>query len=280
MKRILSIFLCLLMMTGMLTSCGAPKIEEISGRLSELIEASYSVNDLLFGEGPDTYERVYDPKANIKYYDAQGGQRYYYFYIDDAELGKILAYRTKSYGNDYTYLSIRRTATPGATAVYSDAEGYYYPIEYTYKDAEVYYDGFPEDYDIIRFDEEIKSVEQIKELAEKVYSKSYLDSMYETLFTGIMASDDEEVGLQKARYIEYEDDNGKIWFMKSNTYKALVTEKRIFDLSTAKIARGSNSKRVRVQMESYLESKPDERLTVIVNLALQDGVWYLDNGTY
>ena len=266
---------------GMLTSCGAPKIEEIAPRLEELIEASYGVNDILFGDGPECYERIYDPRDNMKYYDAGDSLRYYYFYIDDKDVGKILAYRTKSYGNEYTYLLVKDAAVDGAEAVYSDGESYYYPIEYTYVEPEFYYnDNLPEDYDAVKIDEEIKTVAQIKEYAETVYSKDYLNSIYETLLTGILVSDDQNTGLQKARYIEYDDGDGNIWFMKSNTYKPLISEKRIFDVSTANIARGSNSKRVRVEIESYLETKPDERETVIINLALQDGVWYLDNGTY
>ena len=280
MKKIISIFLCLIILTGVLTSCGAPKMEDISDRLAELIEKSYEANDLLFGDGPECYERIYDPKANMKYQEAENGLRYYYFYIEDAELGTILAYRTKAYGNEYTYLSVCDAEKEGAKAVYSDGESYYYEIDYTYVEPEVYYDVFPEDYDIIRLDEDIKSITDIKTVLEEVYSTEYLTSMYETLFTGTMVSDDANSGLQKARYIEYEDDEGQIWFMKSNTYTALITEKRIFDLSTAKIARGSTKERVRVEVESYLESKPDERLTVIINLALQDGEWYLDNGTY
>ena len=255
-------------------------MEDISDRLAELIEKSYEANDLLFGDGPECYERIYDPKANMKYQEAENGLRYYYFYIEDAELGTILAYRTKAYGNEYTYLSVCDAEKEGAKAVYSDGESYYYEIDYTYVEPEVYYDVFPEDYDIIRLDEDIKSITDIKTVLEEVYSTEYLTSMYETLFTGTMVSDDANSGLQKARYIEYEDDEGQIWFMKSNTYTALITEKRIFDLSTAKIARGSTKERVRVEVESYLESKPDERLTVIINLALQDGEWYLDNGTY
>ena len=64
------------------------------------------------------------------------------------------------------------------------------------------------------------------------------------------------------------------------TISRLMKEKRIFDVSTAEIARGSNAKRVRIEIDSYLESKPEEIERVIINLAIQDGVWYLDNGTY
>ena len=108
----------------------------------------------------------------------------------------------------------------------------------------------------------------------------YLDSIYETLFTGVLISTETSDGLITARYIEYEDKNGVLWFMESNTYEPLVSEKRIFDVSTATIARGSKARRVRIDIESYLESKPEERMTVTINLALENGVWYLDNGTY
>ena len=269
------------MLASTLTSCAGPKIEDVEERLATLIEASYGVNELLFGKGPETYERIYDPKASMEYYTAPGGQRYYYFYIEDESEGTILAYRTKSYGDDYSYLSVSDKEISGKDAVYSDGEKYYYNTEYVFKEAEFYYDdSFPADYDVVLIDSEIKSVEGIKEYAETVYSRDYLAAIYETLFTGVMISDDTETGLLTARYIEYEDAAGIRWFMKSNIYKAPMSEQRIFDLSTAKIARGSNSQRVRVEIETYLESRPQERLSVMVNLVKQDGEWYLDNGTY
>ena len=285
MKKFVCLFLCLLTVTSAFTSCTRPPdIEKIRGRLYELIEASYEVNVLLFGEGPETYERIYDPKANIKYYE-NDGNRYYYFYIEDEEVGNILAYRTKSYGDDYSYLLVTEKADAAEEdkLVYTDTEEglYYFSIEYEEKQAEFYYDGdLPEDYDVVRLDEKYHSIATIKEVAEKVYSKDYLNSIYETLFTGVMISDDLSTGLLSARYVEYEDKGGDIWFMKSNTYEPLMKEKRIFDVYTARIARGSKAKRVRIEMQSYLESKPEEKMTVTINLALENGVWYLDSGTY
>jgi hypothetical protein len=261
-----------------------PDIEEIRGRLEELINASYEVNVLLFGEGSETYERVYDPKASMKYYE-NDGQRYYYFYIEDEEVGNILAYREKAYGDEYNYLLVtgKSDAAEAEKLVYTNKEDglYYFSIEYEKKEAEFYYDAdLPKDYDVVRLDEKYHSIDMIKESAEKVYSKAYLNSIYETLFTGVLISDDISSGLLTARYIEYEDKNGDIWFMESNTYEPLVSEKRILDVSTARVARGSKAKRVRIELESYLESKPEERMTVIINLALENGVWYLDSGTY
>ena len=263
-------------------SCGsAPDISEVSDRLSVLIEGAYEVNGLLFGEGPDTYERVSDPKAEMKYHQEAGGKRYYYFYFEDEELGTILAYKDKSYGDTYTYLLVKNEKIEGENEVYSDGERYFYAVDYTYVEKDFYYDeSFPADYDVIVLEEEIKSIEAIKEAAEKVYSKDYLSAIYETLFTGVMISEDSVESVMTARYIEYEDASGTRWFMKSNTYKPLVSEVRRFDIDTAKILRRSNRQRLRVEIESYLESAPEDRIAVVVNLVMQDGEWYLDNGTY
>ena len=287
MKKIVCLILCLVMAMAVFTSCSRkPDIEDIRGRLEELIEASYEVNELLFGEGPATYERIYDPKAGLKYFeDKETEQRYYYFYIEDEEVGNILAYRKKAYGDDFSYLLVtdKADAAEAERLVYTDTEEglYYFSIEYEEKLPEFYYDEeLPEDYDVVRLDEKYLNIDMIKKAAEKVYSKAYLDSIYESLFTGVLISDDTSSGLLSARYIEYEDTSGVIWFMKSNTYEPLVSEKRIFDLSTATIARGSKAKRVRVEMESYLEGKPDEKTTVTIILALENGKWFLDNGTY
>ena len=269
------------MLIATLTSCGTPDIAEVSDRLTVLIEGAYEVNGLLFGEGPATYERVSDPKAEMKYHQEAGGQRYYYFYFEDEAIGTMIAYKDKSYGDAYTYLLVKNEKVEGENEVYSDGERYFYAIDYTYVEKDFYYDeSFPEDYDVIDLKGEITSIEQIKEEAEKIYSKDYLNSIYETLFTGVMLSEGSVEEVMTARYIEYEDASGTRWFMKSNTYKPLVYEVRRFDLDTAKMLRGSNKQRLRIEIESYLESSPDERISVVVNLVKQDGEWYLDNGTY
>ena len=269
------------MLSTTLVSCGTPDIEEIRTRMEELIETSYGVNVLLFGEGPATYERVYDPKASMKYYEADGGQRYYYYYIDDADVGKILAYRTKAYGDDYEYLLVKNEADTTKSSVYQGDGKYYYDVEYTPVEREFYYDDtFPADYDVVVIGEEYSSIEAIKAYAATVYSADYLNSLYEMLFTGVMISDDLSSGLLSARYIEFESESGQVWFMKSNKIEALISEKRIFDYSTAKVLRGSNSTRIRVEMETYLEGNPDGKEKVTVALVKQDGEWFLDSGTY
>ena len=84
-----------------------------------------------------------------------------------------------------------------------------------------------------------------------------------------------------ARYMEYTDpDTGEVRLMKSNQFEPLIRERRLYDFSTAKIVRPKNGKYVTIQIESYLESKPEERLTVKLALKLQNGVWMLDGATY
>ena len=54
--RILSLLLCFLLALP-LVSCGAPELSEVKGRFTELIEASYAINDIFFGAGLETYPR-------------------------------------------------------------------------------------------------------------------------------------------------------------------------------------------------------------------------------
>ena len=83
-----------------------------------------------------------------------------------------------------------------------------------------------------------------------------------------------------ARYIEYMDSDSTVWLMQSNTYPPLVKETRIFDFSTAKVVKPGSKKLVNIEVETYLESSPDERITVRITMVLVDGEWYLDSGTY
>lgn len=357
MKKIIALLLCLLLVVPSFSACGrVPEFSELEARLRELIDASYEINDILFGEGLAVYEHVFDPKSSTEILrDDETGKMIYYYELEDDTLGRVIAYRvsylkysfaeietepdqtrtpiyadeenriwayaveyTHEKGEDtdvksekdeesgkityyyeieddtlgrvvayrasypYRYAEIVSSPDQSRTAIYADIEKkvYAYPIEYTEVEAEFYYDSTdPDDYDYVRADGKYHSIVDIKDAAEKVYSKNYLSSLYTTLFDGVVATTDGVSGLS-ARYIEYTDDYGTVSLMKSNTYKPLVTEKRIFDLSTAEIVRPKRSNFVTISLESYLESKPDERTTVKLTMILQDGVWMLDSGTY
>ena len=352
MKKILCLLLCLCMLLPAVTSCSkAPEYSEIEERLKELIDASYEINEIFFGLGLATYERVTDPRASTKLYsDEEHGVSYYYFVIPDPTLGNIFAVQQntttkkyeendkkgfyykafdRTYGNivvvspsgeeksfcmqildapiegkpsDYSkenryyykienysyermvYLKAEKSEKVGGSLYYHDEEKgiYYYQIkgyvEPTYES--FYTDSDPSDYDYVRTDTGYLSVGAIKEAASKVYSAEYLASIYDTMFVGAMGITDDSQILS-ARYMEYTDpDTGEVRLMKSNTFEPLIKEKRLYDFSTAKIVRPKNGKYVTVEIESYLEGAPDDRLTVKLGLKLQDGEWMLDSATY
>lgn len=333
-------------------SCSKPpEFSEIEDRLRELIEASYGVNDILFGEGLSVYEKVYENEFQV-YKDETTNKVYYYYELEDEELGKLYAYRhteilyfvrseeaktdteyvykdtdgayyyrityngtdmekevdsyedsasgekyyfykieDETYGTVYEYrlqtikYLIRSTEElSDKTPVYTDeARGYYfYPTEYEEPTYDFYYDeDDPEGYSYVRFDNEITSVEQIKEYAETVYSAQYLEGVYEMLFMGAVVSDDSTKGSLGARYYVYEDEDGQTWLLESDDYESLIKGKRIYDFSTAEVVKPGNSEFVNIEIESYLEESPDQRVTVTLSMVKQDdGKWYLDSATY
>lgn len=290
-KKLICVSLVLLMLSSCLAGCSKPpEYATIEQRFIELVERSYGINRVLFGTGLPTYERVYERDPSL--YDIYNGE-YYYYEIDDPQLGSIVAYRTIALkkGEDgklitaFDYLLRTETKIDGKDVFYEDAAKgyYYYDIDYTEPTYDFYYSVTdPDNYDYVSADSEYQSIEQIKAEAEQVYSRDYLNaSVYEALFTGASASEDTE--MLRARYIEYtnaEDGDGTSALMQSNTYSSLVSETRIFDFSTAKIVKPSSKKLVNIEVETYLESKPDQRQTVRITMVLQDGQWYLDSGTY
>lgn len=300
-KRILA----LIFATSMLALCCTafsgcskpPEYSEIEERFIELVEASYGINKVLFGEGLTTYERVYYRTADS--YKIYNGE-YYYYEIDDEELGRIFAFRTvkpqRTEDENGTPILITafsyalETAEPidGEEPLYTDVEAglYYYKLDYTERTYDFYYsESDPEDYDYVISNADYGSIDMIKEAAERVYSRDYLEtSVYEALFTGVVVSNNEsDAASMTARYMEYmdvESASTEVHLMKSNKYEPLVTATRIFDFSTAVIVKPSNKKLVNVEVETYLENSPENRETVRVTLLLQDGEWYLDSGTY
>ena len=286
MKRIISLFIGILMLVSVLTaftSCGkAPEFFEIEARLRELVDASYEINDIFFGYGLPVYERVYDPREKTEVIiDEETDIRTYYYEINDKELGRVIAYRS-SYIDPYSYVQVVKKKDESRTPVFENGKVFAYALEnYVEPHHDFYYsDNDPDGYDYVTAESKYQSIEQIKEAAEKVYSMDYLESLYEYQFDGTVIKSGETLTSSTARYMEYEDEDGIITLMVSNTYDPLVTEKRIYDYSTAKIIRPKRKDFVTISIDSYLESKPDERLNVKLTMILQDGVWMLDSGTY
>ncbi len=291
-KRIISIILCAVMLcltVSSVTSCSKPpEYSEVEARFKELIEASYDVNKLLFGEGLPTYERIYEVVDEVYKSEGEDGKvtYIYYHYVEDEELGKVLSYKKGTIGSKRAYLQVLSSAdAEKGEAVYVDTQTgeHYYVLEnYTEPEHEFYYSvNDPDNYDFVRYDSGYLTVNDIKAAAEKVYSKDYLEtSVYVALFTGAVINGN----LQgfSARYIEYSDAvEGDVYLMMSNEYEPLITETRKFDFSTARVVKPGSKQLVNIEVETYLESKPEDRVTVRVTMVKQDdGQWYLDSGTY
>ena len=290
MKKILCFLLCLCMLLPAVTSCSkAPEYSEIEARLKELVEASYEINEIFFGAGLATYERLYDPKSQIQFFTKDDPEnpeekiRIYYYELKDPSLGRVVAFRS-SYLKPYEYVQVLSAPDASREPYYEDASSSvycYFLTEYVEPTYEFFYnEKDPTDYDYVRTDTGHLSIASIKEAASKVYSAEYLESIYQMMFDGA-AGITENSKVLTARYMEYTNpDTGAISLMKSNTFEPLIHERRLYDFSTAKIVRPRNGKYVTIQLESYLASNPSERLTVKLALKLQNGEWMLDSATY
>ena len=246
MKKIICLILCLVCLLPTMTSCGKPEYVEIEDRFRELIEASHEINVLFWGEGLETYERIYDPLSTLNVYTVTDPNdpetvlsRTYYYELRDETYGRVIAFRS-SYLVPYSYVQVLETEDSTRTPHYVSESGktFCYLLEnYEEPDYEFFYeDDDPSDYDYVRLDAPYQTVSQIKEAAEKVYSPEFLASHYDVLFVGTAGLTDSVTGLS-ARYIERADDEGATYLMQSNTYEALITERRIYDFSTVEMVR-------------------------------------------
>lgn len=287
-------------------SCSAPpKYEEIKDRFEQLINDAHEVNVVAFGTGLPTYERVSDPKADVKVYNT--GEKYtdkdgkeqerkvWYYRTLDGE-NEIYAFRS-SYLEKYAYVlvsgkeldktalearfpAIDGVSAPDGKELYSliytsaDKKSFSYLIPYVEAEAEFYYsDDVPADYDVVRADAEYRTVDEIKALVQSVYSRNYSLSLYSSLFDGLASGEQ----VDKARFCE----SASFGLLQLNSSDPLFTEKRVYLFETAKIDKwGSDNERVRILVETYLPSAPDKRVEITVNLVLQDGQWFLDNPTF
>lgn len=292
-------------------SCSAPPdYSEISARVEELVMASYDVNDVIWGAGVPTYERIYDPKASMSLYesgktvtDADGNEQplnyHYYYALSDSERTVVAFRRQKDYSAPYRYAYISDSELDSAalasifplndassadselySLLYSDAEGgkFAYLVPYVEPTYDFYYTAAdPVDYDYILADSALSSVDEIKAFVRTVYSDSYADSLDSVLFDGVLEGD----FIQKARYASYNGSGGTPMLASLNTYKPLFTERRVYLFDTARIDRdNSNTSSVQVVLLSYLPSKPENRLETKLSFALQDGEWFLATPTY
>lgn len=313
-KRIIAMVIVLALLVSsifLVRACSAPpEYEEIEERFKSLIEQSYELNVILFGDGLPTYPRISDPLDSMQvhntgeyYLDKNGEEqqrKVYYYYTTCAE-AVIVAFRD-SYLEEFSYALVSDTAlsadalaadypaidgvsAPEGKTFYSelyrsaDGKSYSYLIPFVEQEAEFYYKAtHPTDYDFVRMDAKYRTVEAIKTYAQTVYSRNYTLSLYSMLFDGVASGDT----VLKPRYSEYTAADNSIWLTQTNDPEySLFSERRVYLFDTAKIdGWTSNSTFVRIKIKSYLPSAPDNVVEDEVDLVLQDGEWFLDSPTF
>ncbi len=308
-KRIIVLILAVALLISsifIIRSCSAPpKYEEIEARFRQLIEDSHEVNVILFGEGLPTYPHVSDPKSSTEvihtgeYVTSADGKEkerliYYYYALDDENT--VVAYRD-SYLEDFAYALVSKVemstdelkakfpAKDGDNATYYEEiyssvseKRYCYTIPYEEAHYDFYYTSADAaGYDYVRLDAKYRTVDDIKKLAESVYSLSYTTSIYTSLFDGISSG----VAVEPPKFFETTASNGSFLLAQSNTYETMKVEKRVFLFETAKINKlSSNKKLVRISIDSYLPSNPDKVINSEITIVYENGDWFLNNPTF
>lgn len=131
-------------------------------------------------------------------------------------------------------------------------------------------------YEMITQNAKFYSVDEIKQAAEKIYSKDYLnDVLYKTAFDGYAIEDG--AGGAVVGVSRYYENEGYFWQAKN--HKVFYTAMRIYDYSTMQVHALGRGDACVVTMDSWLEDTPEKVENVEIPLVLQDGKWFLDNFT-
>lgn len=288
-----------------------PELESLRPRVIALIDASHEINEIFWGEGLATHPRVYreyytrvpfylqKDGDNYTFSDAQTDYKLYYYTFTDAEVGDILAYQYCLKEADGVYVDVEngsaltiadkikyryaRVSSEWEEGVIFSADGkYYIPLpEYVETEAEFYYNSSdPQYYDYVRDDAGYLTTSAIKTKAESVYANDFLSSVYESIFTGITVSENQN-GTLYARYMDHTDSEGKGHLMKSNTWEAVgVSRIYLYDTMRMSEKRKSNATDVFIDIDSYVPGKESETQTITLSFTLQNGAWYLNSATY
>ncbi len=128
-----------------LVSCSAPELSEVEGTFRTLIEESYQINEIFFGEGLATYEKggAFDLQFGVY---AELADEYGFYEVVDAESGylgveAVKAAAERVYSEDYLD-GIYTMAFDGysdgekiTTARYLEADGYFLRYAYGEEDS-------------------------------------------------------------------------------------------------------------------------------------------------
>ncbi len=152
-----------------------------------------------------------------------------------------------------------------------------YRTDSVYAELTQMYYGFnnKDTYEIVDHRSKYVSSAQIKDAAEQVYSKEYLEKvLYPSAFDGYVIGTQGGSAISRAKYLEDEE-----WIYQLIGDKNYLKGKRIYDYSTMKIAYPSGSKAFYVTMDSWMEHSPEKVEEIRLRIVLQDGQWYLDSFT-
>ncbi len=295
------------LIVGLVRDRTPPELAEVEDRFEALIRSSAEINTVLFGKGLATYPRIYEQRTPHKV--TYKGEEYtiYYYTFEDESVGEIVAYWyyvriAEGPENDRRYVcydiqtgAVVDTVKEGAYRyalktkeqkegdyLYRSGAYYYYELP-EYKDPVFFYtaaddvdDGLY--YDYCTPDCGYSSIQEIKQAAAEVYSGAYLTSIFENQFTGVMFSEADN-GILYARYREY-NENGYTYLQKSNLVEGYDLPDRRFDFDTMRIAKGSKSKYVIIEIESYIAGDEENRITMKLSFAKENGNWFLDSPSY
>ena len=247
MKKIISLLLAAILLTLSVTSCGAgvPKVEEIKPRLTELIEASYEINDIFFGDGLDRVD-----------YEAEYAE------------GLAAAEKKLASAQEAVAKATNEEEKLAAEKKVEEAEKEVKKNTYMFTKEEFLAQYDTDETYLPVVSDKYVTVNDIKAAAEQVYSASYLMSIYETMFVGYI-----EKGVNDIIYARYYDSPDGLKMLKESD--VWITE----NYDSMEIVRPSKANRITVEIDSYLEGS-EEHLTVRLSLVKQDGEWYLDSPTY
>lgn len=212
MKRIIAVFVSLLFTLTAVSSCGAkePNISEMKDELKGLIESSYEINEIFFGEGLPTYERGGEYDKEYRLYDENDTEFAQYEYVrQDSEYyfteqikWKAEAVYTKDYLEGIYTMAFDGYADENTGAVttarYLDANSWLMKYAFGEKDPFDRLDGKKRRYD---FDTMV---------AVKPYSSDYLNLSIDSYLEG-----DEENILNITLHFK-KTENG--WRLDSPTY--------------------------------------------------------------
>lgn len=293
-----------------------PELAEVRARFEELLLAAPTVNEMLWGKGLPTYPRIYSEGFSFKdVYDPapENNEKNISGFTFTAEDGRsIVAYRAwmffipagESNGVYYDFeRNVTLSAKPDDKNYYRFAERvtaprdgqeqnaylatnlggegvYYYSLaDFDLTAVFFYTENDDPDYDYVKENSGYLTTDQMKDAAGKVYSSAFLNSVYESIFTGVIVEGGP--GMLYARYYDYENtETGEVRLVKDNRDKGYDLKAWTYDFSTMAIVRKSNATFVTLQIDRYPTGNESARETVKFTFAKENGTWYLDSPTF